>query len=126
MIKENKYDTIIEAEEYNKLLKQIREMQGKYVVLLKDMPCEINGRECTISQGSLARIDTISMAGADYSKDIRDCCIYIENINIEFLKDREDGDVYIKSVKVWEEENAMIILQKMKIVFIIYLPHYNT
>ena len=106
MIKENKYDTIIEAEDYDKLLKKIREMQGKYVVLLKDMPCEINGRECTISQGSLARIDTISMAGAGYSKDNRDCCIYIENIYIEFLKDREDGDVYIKSVKVWEEENA--------------------
>jgi len=102
MIIENEYKTIMDAEEYDKLLDDIESVEGKFVVLLKDTPCTVGGRECTIEKGSLARINTIDMYRADYSEDDRNLDNYIDSITVDFLK----GEDSISTITLWSEDKA--------------------
>lgn len=102
MIIENEYKTIMDAEEYDKLLEDIQSVEGKFVVLLKDTPCTVDGRECTIEKGSLARINTIEMYRADYSEDDRNLDNYIDTITFDFLK----GENSVSTVTLWSEDKA--------------------
>ena len=102
MIIENEYKTIMDAEEYDKLLEDIQSVEGKFVVLLKDTPCIVRGRECTIEKGSLARISTINMYRADYSEDDRNLDNYIDSISVDFLK----GENSISTITLWSEDKA--------------------